>query len=270
VSAFVKRSVASATNVSRLLWKLYSATADWQAGAQNAEQALRFLLARKLGLPVTAKLILGHAGLSHEWSLSHRSDLSVLEHVFLDLEYAVEMPPPEVIFDLGANFGAASVFFAQRWPQSRVYAVEPNPEMFRRLREAAQAYPRIICMNYAVADRDGMADFIVAQNHVASSLFRGDPAGRKVAVATRTLSSLMAEAGVDRVDLLKFDIEGAEAFLFPDRSALDGFDVLLGEVHKDLIGMSETDFLRPFVGYRIEKRFESKNEFVVLATREAV
>lgn len=234
----------------------------------NAAQIFRFLAARKLGLPGAAVLRLGHAGATHVWPLIERSDVSVLEEIFLGHEYALDVAPPRVVFDLGANFGAASVYFAQAWPKARIIAVEPNPEMFRRLRKTTEGYPGITCLNYAVGETDGTADFIVSTDHIGSSLLRPDPNGQRIKVEVRSLRTLMAETGTKHIDVLKFDVEGAEEGLFRDASVLANVDVLVGEVHKDLIHISEADFLQRFADFTLEKRSESGDLFVMTARRK--
>ena len=126
----------SAKNVGNTLLKLYRGVPGEPRrrliGMRNVGQAAWFLIARKLGVNSSAKLSLGHAGQVHQWSLVERSDLSVLEEVFLNKEYALDIPAPDVVLDLGANIGAASVYFAQAWPKARIYAVEPHPEIYTR------------------------------------------------------------------------------------------------------------------------------------------
>ncbi len=236
-------------------------------GLGNAAQVLQFLVARKLRLGPRGRVRLGHAGWTHLWPLVDRSDVSVLEEIFLEGEYALDVPAPKVVLDLGANFGAASIYFAQAWPEARIISVEPSPPMFRRLVETTAPYKNITCLNYAVGAKNGTADFVVSADHIASSLYRPDPNGKTVKVETRTLSSLMSEAKVGHVDVLKFDVEGAEEDVFRDPSVLFQIDALVGEVHKDLLRMSPADFLALFADYEVAKRSESANLLVMTAAR---
>lgn len=236
-------------------------------GIANAVGVLRFLAWRKLGLPGGQRLRLGNSGRTHVWQLVERSDVSVLQEVFLNREYALDVPPPHVVLDLGANFGAASVYFAHAWPKARIFALEPNPETFRRLEAVTAGYPLITCLNYAMGDRDGTSDFVVSTDHIGSSLLRPDPNGRTITVMTRSLASLMAELGLAHIDVLKFDIEGAEEALFRDTGALKKVGALIGEVHKDLIGITESEFISRFAEFEVEKRSEYGDLFVMKALR---
>jgi FkbM family methyltransferase len=114
--------------------------------------------------------------------------------------------------DLGANVGVYSLFVAGlAGRKARVLAVEPQPEIYRRLtfNVAANDLGTIQTMQCAVADRDGTLDlFIDRGNRGQSSIAM--VTGEKVTVPCRTLESALVDAGFDRVDALKIDIEGAE------------------------------------------------------------
>lgn len=114
--------------------------------------------------------------------------------------------------DLGANVGVYSLFVAGlAGRNARVLAVEPQPEIYRRLafNVTANDLGTIRTLQCAVADRTGTLDlFIDRGNRGQSSIAM--KTGERVSVPCRTLDGLLAEAGFDRVDALKIDIEGAE------------------------------------------------------------
>ena len=101
--------------------------------------------------------------------------------------------------------------FAKRFRPGRYVAVEANPALAEKLR----SLPGVEVFNRAVAAADGPVRFGLRENPEASRLAEdADESG--VVVAGRTLNSLLAEAGLDRIDLLKVDIEGAELPLILD------------------------------------------------------
>lgn len=263
----------TAVNVTRTLHKLYAGVPgegqSQLAGLVNVGRALQFLIGRKAGFGGTPSVTLGCAGKTHAWPLVDRSDLTVLEEVFLNLEYAIDVPAPKVVFDLGANIGAASVYFAHRWPDARIFAVEPNPETFKRLQATTSGYKNISCLNYAVGQSDGVADFAVSSDHIGSSLHRKIEGGRIVQVQTRSFATLLSHAGADRVDVLKFDVEGAEDGFFQDTGLLEKVGALVGEIHKDLLSCSVDAFLARFKDFVIETRFEGPRHLVISAIRRA-
>jgi FkbM family methyltransferase len=48
-----------------------------------------------------------------------------------------------VIIDAGANIGLTSVVYANRYPEARVIAIEPEVSNFQLLKENAASYPNI-------------------------------------------------------------------------------------------------------------------------------
>ena len=126
--------------------------------------------------------------------------VTLSSHTFLP--HALGSRP--VVIDLGANRGEFYRAFSVRFEASRYVAVEANPSLADGLR----AIPGVFVLHCAVAGADGTARFKIDENPEASHL--SEDVGGTVEVESRTLGSILAEADVSHVDLLKVDIEGAE------------------------------------------------------------
>lgn len=113
-----------------------------------------------------------------------------------------------------------------------VHAFDPTPRSAEWL--SRQALPdRFVFHPYGIAARDGLATFRppVDPAHISHVLVEaGSPGAPQWPI--RRLSSVMAELGHDRIDLLKMDIEGAEYEVIRDLGE-SGLDVgqLLVEFH---------------------------------------
>src|SRR5438128_3211500 len=58
---------------------------------------------------------------------SGTSDLATFEQIFVWEDYDLPMiGMPELIIDGGANIGCATIYFANRFPNARIIAVEPD------------------------------------------------------------------------------------------------------------------------------------------------
>lgn len=182
--------------------------ARWLLGAMsvaNVRVAGRFdesFLVPNLGEPVARSLLL-------DGVYEPQTRKFILQH----------LRPGSVFVDIGANVGVFTVAAARRvGPAGRVIAVEASPTVFSYLAENTRANRvgnvRAECC--ALTDADGgSADFYEApSSHFGmGSLARqfGSAARR---VPTRTLDSLLAGTGDDRVDLIKIDVEGFESAVF--------------------------------------------------------
>ena len=72
------------------------------------------------------------------------SDISTYEQVFGNDEYDFSLNnPPRVIVDGGANIGLASIYFANRYPDAKIIAIEPEASNFSLLQRNVAAYPQI-------------------------------------------------------------------------------------------------------------------------------
>ena len=50
------------------------------------------------------------------------------------------IPKPKNIFDIGANIGAASFFFAENYPESKIYSFEPARDLMPILQKNLNSF----------------------------------------------------------------------------------------------------------------------------------
>jgi len=137
------------------------------------------------------------------------------------------LAPGDTFVDVGANFGLFSTVAAQKvGAQGRVVAIEPHPELIRRLafNVAANGFTQISIVGSAVGDRAGEAVLYANAASFAESTLAGAPTGghpgqHPTRVPIQTLHAIVQDAGLVRIDALKIDIEGYE-----DRALVPFFD----------------------------------------------
>ncbi len=133
---------------------------------------------------------------------------------------------PKVVFDVGANVGDWSVHAAVAFPEAAIHAFEPVPDTYRALARSAASFDgRVTANPFGLADKDGsIALTVMADDNTLSSIVAlHEGQGRQVDCAMRAGDAYMAEHGIDRIDLLKIDVEGAEHLV------LQGFARALAE-----------------------------------------
>ena len=121
-----------------------------------------------------------------------------------------------VIFDIGANIGSFGIYVHRLNKESNpyIYAFEPHPDNIK-LTEAN--FKRNSLSNYyliqkAIAGSDGSAQFDITGAFDSFKL--NDKSENSITVETVRLSAFCAEQNIDRIDLLKMDIEGGEYDVF--------------------------------------------------------
>lgn len=140
------------------------------------------------------------------------------------------LQPGAVAIDIGANLGEWTIPLARTVDAAgRVLAVEPAPRTAGALRATldANALRHAEVIRCALSDHDGNAEFavpVVTSARTDTGIARLGPVGagyERLNVSLRSLDSLVAERGLDRVDLIKIDVEGHE------RQVLDGAETTL-------------------------------------------
>lgn len=132
-----------------------------------------------------------------------------------------------VCVDVGAWIGPTALFAAQFC--RRVFAVEPDPAAYARLLANLRlnAAANIMPCRAAIAAFDGRAQ-LANRRHFGNSMTRaqpptaaaGDISGDRATAPAMRLPAFIERFGIDRIDLLKIDIEGGEFDLLPQLLAL--------------------------------------------------
>jgi len=164
------------------------------------------------------------------------------------LSHGITVNDSDVVFDVGANIGLFTVFVNQICRRPRIYAFEPNPVVHEIASVNARAYgkdvkvlpwglssedttaeltffegfsllsgfytdakkEKQVVKNYMINQhRSGQADMteLIEQ---ADKLLEDRFKARSFTALLRTLSSVIAEEKIDRIDLLKINVEKSE------------------------------------------------------------
>jgi FkbM family methyltransferase len=115
-----------------------------------------------------------------------------------------------VIVDVGAFIGLYALAASAANPGAVVFGFEPLASAFAIFAANCEENSgRVRAVRAAVGDRDGTADLFVGDASDVASL--GRPEGRaRERVPIRSLRAFLGDEGVDRVDLLKIDVETFE------------------------------------------------------------
>jgi FkbM family methyltransferase len=208
-----------------------------------------------------------------------RTALYTVGEVFVDKIYRIgaKLRESPVVVDLGANIGIYSLYAAHTYRNASVYSVEPDEINFAQLQANIAANGlegKVHAIRAAVAPEDGELTFYLhPTSSAAHSLVKKSP--DFVKITALTLNSVFENFRIDRCDILKMDIEGAEyEVLFqcnPD--LLKRVDHLFVEYHDGLDAVKDprhsAEGLKEFFiaqGFRIVH----DHQFVILASRATI
>jgi FkbM family methyltransferase len=135
--------------------------------------------------------------------------------------------PGGTFVDVGAHWGYFSLIMAEHvGTRGRVVAIEADPRIYAILERtvAMNDLPQIRTVYAAAAAESGVLSLIGYDEHDnnwgTSRIAGGSgPLSGSYEVPARSLDDLLDESGLDSVDLVKMDIEGAEALALAGMSA---------------------------------------------------
>ncbi len=175
----------------------------------------------------------------------NRNETQVLyDEIFVDrcyLRHGIQLRDGACVFDVGANMGMFTLFVHDNCADARVYAFEPLPPTYAVLQANAELYaPQTKTLNVGLSNRSGRVKFTYYPKATAMSgahadatveeattraflenqgeglqqyaeeLLEGMFASEQYECELRTLSQVIREEGIERIDLLKVDVEKSE------------------------------------------------------------
>jgi FkbM family methyltransferase len=204
--------------------------------------------------------------------LRYVMDIAVLREVFVDKEYDwCPIEKPAVIIDLGAHFGDTTLYYAARFPEAKIIAVEPSPENFERLVKHTKNNKNIFPVQAAIGGVEGSVDFYTGMEPFGHSVFNRKETDKKITVNQITLDTLFETYKIKKADLIKFDIEGAEFETFSHMN-INSVPAYIGELHFDLnTNMNIAKIIDMFPDHRVKFENTSNiNRNIMKATMKII
>ncbi len=143
------------------------------------------------------------------------TDYDTYEHVFVLKEYDFPIPfSPQLIIDGGANIGLSALYFARRFPHAKIVAVEPDAANAALLLHNTRDQKNVETIQAGLWSTSG--HLRIKDKSVDANSFQVE---RVEALSANTLpaisiSEILAKTELDRIDIVKLDIEGAEKEIF--------------------------------------------------------
>jgi len=114
----------------------------------------------------------------------------------------------EIFVDIGACLGEYSIYFAKNYPQSKVYSLEVEENNLKLLNENIElnkCEKNIKVIENAVSDFVGQSYHVIPNNQESEVIINK----KNSDLSTITLSSLINNEKLNKIDFLKVDIEGS-------------------------------------------------------------
>lgn len=183
---------------------------DYLALRAHLKEPWKFVSTRKTPMPDGDFTIEFKDG-THVRGFSPRFDRQVFNGIFARDEYRLNAVAPgawDTVLDVGANIGLFSVRVAPL--ARRILSFEPMPQNFKYLQANVERFRHVVPIPKAVAGKPGTLDLHLSANTGAHSVVSTRVGETKIQVEAVTFQQIFAEHSIERCNLLKMDIEGAE------------------------------------------------------------
>ncbi len=178
---------------------------------------------------------------------------------------------PEIVIDGGANVGNYALALHSSLKNCTVYSFEPVKETFEKLSLNLRGQNNTVLLNKGLYKENGTKEINIYSSDEHASIYKLDGPSNSTKTLTIDMvkgDDFLKENGIEYVDFLKLDLEGAEY------DALKGFEQTIKEGRIKLIQFEYGNinistkkllidyytFFEPY-GYRIAKVFPKNVEF---------
>ena len=200
-----------------------------------------------------------------------RTVMGTFRECYLDQIYLRHIPGEvlagksnPVVVDIGGHVGYFAISLFARFPQATVHSVEPHPLNFRALEAKKTVLPddRFHAHHLAISDRDGQVTLhtqTLDQFTTRSAIETGGTDAHAFTVEAEQLQTFVDRNGMDTIDLLKVDCEGAEySILYGTSDATLGrIGAMCIETHEPVSSDAQSVALAKWLrskGYRVKRR----------------
>lgn len=207
-----------------------------------------------------------------------RQMLSPFRECFFDQIYLKHLPREvlaldrPVIVDIGANAGFFSLFMFSRYRNVTVYSFEPMPFNFQVLNEYHAAYPSFDWHIHQQAVSNSKEPIILHATYLdafttMATVFDAPGNRQQIEVEATSLSDIISENAINRIDILKLDCEGAEysiLYALPPE-LLKKVRTLMIETHQGSGNDENLDALTSFLeqhGFALHVLAEEKSGYI--------
>jgi len=137
--------------------------------------------------------------------------------------------PDPTILEIGCNDGSNTRWFLEVFDSPRIFCFEPDPRAASRFRRQIGERPEISFYEYAIGNKNGEETFFMSGGEETEEMPEGwDRSGsirkpknvtrahpwckfeKNIIIPTKTLDTWCAEQGIDQIDFIWMDVQGAE------------------------------------------------------------
>ncbi|UKN01561.1 FkbM family methyltransferase [Paracrocinitomix mangrovi] len=194
------------------------------------------------------------------------SDVATFYQCIFNKEYDIPIDfEPKVIVDLGANIGLTSAFFKAKYPTAKVIAVEPESSNFEILKKNLENLSDVNLIQAGIWNKDGHLEIVDKGLGHYGYMVHEVPSATEKSIQAVSLNSIIEKNNIDKIDVLKIDIEGSEKALFSENTEwLKFIKVIIIELHDRMEEGCAKTFFKAIENYPYSLSMKGENLIIKL------
>lgn len=189
-------------------------------------------------------------------------DVKVTKRTLFDSEFSdIKCNDPNVIIDVGAYIGTSSIYFAKKYPNAIIYAIEPEKNNYELLLKNIKGFGKIIPIKSAIwgsnQEREIFNRFTGHWGYTISETSNKNESTKQF-VKCLTISDIIGKYEINTIDILKLDVEGSEKSILDNSEKwIDRVNIISAELHDSIIQGCDRAF---YLATKDFSLFEKKGE----------
>ena len=128
---------------------------------------------------------------------------------------------PQIIIDIGANYGPYSFFFSKLYPKARIFAFEPATSSYDILNKIIRRFDldNVIPVKKGLGEKEEEKEIIAPLHYtilayISDKKIKKNKEDNSEEVKVTTLDSFIKRNKIQKIDFIKCDVEGFELSVF--------------------------------------------------------
>jgi len=198
------------------------------------------------------------------------TDKSIFINTFLIKQHPAINNNTNILVDIGANIGAVSFLYKMQNPNINIIAVEPDKSNCVMYKKNMHYFNNVELIETAVHNTEGIQMYLENPTSGSSGFRYAENINKAKYNSTisTSINQIIKNYGLNKIDVVKIDIEGGEKILF--QKNLDWLkitDKLIIELHDHYVDGCSTNLIKALSQYELKLKWMGENLIITFKNR---